>query len=333
MRSRYSHCFSGKRPSKNYSQAVCLAFFLSLVFIGHSALAADVDVLIIGSERDSTQNWRISATDRTPFSAAGIKTQLENILGGAGLGSVNVEYQDRYSYSGGYYAYNLASWFHWPYPANVETNYRWPELRSELTNVWDYVVLIGDPYTIEVMPGMYTLGAAKIAEEVAKGTNGTETVLLMSWPTASSTSSIDHYKEVTYRTGRTGVMKVAPAGLAWQESGLSDGGTHPTADGAYIAAASLYSRLWGESASASSYTYNDTLADAVHGTVSTNIGAVQYTGAFDFQSPYKPFGNKSRTVRPRRTGGGKNYILTFNIRHEATSYMILFVMQAVSWQL
>jgi dihydroorotase-like cyclic amidohydrolase len=92
------------------------------------------------------------------------------------------------------------------------------------------VIVIGDPYTMEVFPGVYAQGVATIAEEVAKG--GAETVLLMPWPGNASTSTVAHYKEVVYRAGRSGPYKVAPAGLAWQAAGSARGATHPTPDGA-----------------------------------------------------------------------------------------------------
>ncbi len=214
--------------------------------------AADLNVLIIGSEKDSVESRRVRGKSQA-FDPADIKRHLEKILGGAGLGSVNVVLMDRCSAGSdadlnarldaslrlhqkmrrlekppqlspaqressikrmrlqGNPCYSLASWFHWPYPEGAETQTRWPNLRGEKGTKWDYVVLIGDPYTIEYLPGLYTHGAAKIAAEVAKGKG--KTILLMGWPGANSESTVAHYKEVVYRTGRTGGMMVAPAAL------------------------------------------------------------------------------------------------------------------------
>ena len=163
--------------------------------------------------------------------------------------------------------------------------------------MWDYVVIIGDPYTMEKTPGMYAQGVAKVAEEVAKGADPAEVILLMNWPAGASSSSVAHYKEVVYRAGRSGGYKVAPAALAWQDAGSpTAGGGHPNADGAYIAAASIYSRIYNQSASNSGYTYNDTLAGTVQTTVAANVGQPQYSGDFSFINPYLMLGDKRRDV-------------------------------------
>ncbi len=275
---------------------------------------SSVQVLVIGCSRDSGEQHRapgswenekaLSDPTSAPFSPTKIATELENILSGAGLGSVNVVVEDRYQYHAdgiwGAYAYDLATWFHFPYPADVETTTRWPNLRGEGGTEWDYVILIGDPYNMEYTPGVYAHGVAKVAEEVAKGS--AETVLLMPWPGAGSDSSVAHYKEVTYRVGRSSGLKVVPAGLAWQAAGSPAGGTHPSNDGAYIAAAAIYSRIWGQNAKASSYSYNDSLADTAFTTVNNNAGQPQYTGTFSFQNPYLMLNDKRRQVHYSERG-------------------------------
>ena len=75
-------------------------------------------------------------------------------------------------------------------PADVDVLQRWPMLRGETVTggwsgpQWDYVILIGDPHTMETMPGLYAQGVAAIAAEVAKGSG--ETVLLMPWPASGN---------------------------------------------------------------------------------------------------------------------------------------------------
>lgn len=295
-----------------------LCLFL-LLMTAACRLLADVNILIIGSDTPGDQQYasRLSGSPGpTPaFQYEEMADELRQILTGAGVGAVNVTTRERYAGSSGNYCTNLATWFYWPYGewegnhpdsgewyANVtgtETE-RWAELRGEDGTAWDYVVLIGDPYTIEATPGFYTLGVAKIAEEVAEGTG--EAVLLMPWPAAGSSSSLDHYKEVVYRTGRTAGIPVAPAGLAWQDAGSPADATHPSADGAYIAAATLYSRLFGESASATSYSYDDGDADTADATVTANQGAPQYSGTFEFNNPFAILGDKRRHIRSSNKG-------------------------------
>jgi fibronectin type 3 domain-containing protein len=279
------------------------------------ALRADVNILIIGSDTPGDQQYaaRLSGSPAaTPaFQYEAVADHLREILEGADHGTVNVTTRNRVAGSTSTSSFvtacnNLTTWFYWPYGEWVDNDpvlgsytsvtgtdeVRRAELRGDNGTEWDYVVLIGDPFTIETIPGYYTLGVARIAEEVAKGT--AETVLLMPWPAAGSSSDLNHYKEVVYRTGRTAGVPVAPAGLAWEAAGSPTGETHPSADGAYIAAATLYSRLFGQSAANSSYNPQPSLAATAHTTVTNNQGASQYSGPFEFNNPFKMLGDKRR---------------------------------------
>jgi hypothetical protein len=276
--------------------AICRkSLFLSLLLCSYAAPAADLNVLIIGSTTDSTAETGVNGTS-APFSPTVVGSELDKILAGSGRGTVNVTVENRG------YPHSLAAWFHYPLPAGVETTTRWPNLRGELGTQWDYIILIGDPYTMEYLPGLYAQGVGTIAEEVAKSANPAEVILLMPWPAASSSSTVAHYKEVVYRAGRSGGLKVAPAGLAWQQEDGVHGTTHPTTNGAYISAASIYSSIFNESAGQSTYSYNDTLADSVSAVVNANKDAQQYTGNFSFQNPFLPVNGKSR--RPQFTPKG-----------------------------
>ena len=271
------------------------SFFMSklfiLVLLITSTVSADVNVLIVGTTAD---NGDRRGTGSKAFDVRKVKAELENILAGANLGAVNVQVHD-YS-ANGISGNSLLGEFYLSLGAGT---YPWGErydhtptateframLRGESGTGWDYVILLGESFTIEELPGVYSLGVAECNKEIKKG--GAETVLLMPWPAQSSQKSVNHYKEVVYRTGRSLGLKVAPAGLAWEKESSVYGTTHPTNDGAYIAAASLFSRIWSKSAKESSYNYNDTLADSVHQEVTANIGKKQYEGRF--QNPSKVF--------------------------------------------
>ena len=274
-----------------------IIILLLAVLMGSATLYADVNVLIVGSTQD-TGNAFGGTSD--PFSPTDVATHLDSILSGAGLGPVNVTLEERYAattttlLNHATRCYNLASWYHWPTPAGYETTNRWPNLRGELDTAWDYVVLIGDPYTMEYTPGMYALGVGDINDEVSLGT--AQTILLMPWPSSGSASSVAHYEEVVYRTGRSGNIKVAPGALAWQACGSPSGGSHPNSDGAYIAAASIYSRIYGQSATNSSYSHNDTHADLTYTATTNAMATSHYTGLFDFQNPYLILDDKRRDV-------------------------------------
>ncbi len=289
-------------------RAVFFGIFLMIVFGSVPAFCADVNVLIVGTSRDATQ-YSSSYGSSKAYDITKVRAELEKILVGAGMGTVEVSLHDfGANYSNGT-GNQLISEFY-----NVDTSFPpvasdfWQNLRGESGTHWDYVILMDEPYTIEYFPGFYTLGVSEIAKEVAKG--GAETVLLMTWPGNGSASSVNHYKEVVYRTGRSLGCKVVPAGLAWQSLGGTHGATHPTADGAYLAAASIYSRVWGveggqdNSASTSTYAYNDTLADAVHQVVKDNKGKVQYSGAF--VQPSNIFAKIGDDRREWRTAGSNS---------------------------
>ena len=299
------------------SRLVAHAICITLLMFANQ-LIADVNVLIIGSTKDSGErhnssvSWNAQKPAFTPnskaFSPTEIRTQLQSILAQDGRGTVNVTLIDRYRADAiteiGWtaYSYTLAGWFHHPYPAGAETA-RWANLRGEAGTVWDYVVLIGDPYTMEYTPGMYAHGVAKIAEEVAKSANPAQVILLMPWQGSGSSSTVNHYKEVVYRTGRSSGLKVAPAGLAWQACGSpTTSGSHPNAAGAYIAAASIYSSMYNQSAAASAYVSSDTNANTTFTTYTNNNSATQYTGNFSFQNPYKILDDKRRDVHMSERG-------------------------------
>jgi hypothetical protein len=236
----------------------------SLFLLGFSAQAADVNVLIVADKSNPS---------------ADIRTQLQNILEGTTNGTVNVTLENTHpGFSNG--GRNLATWLHeTDYSSETTHLARLANLRGESGTVWDYVVLLEDRETIEKYPGQYCVGVSDIVKEVNRGTNGTEVVLMAQWPATVSTNrvnTVDYYKEVTYRVGRSLGLKVAPAGMAWEAAGSPADTTQQS----YIAAASIYSRIWNQSAADSTYTYNDPLAQTAFTTVTNNVGQPQYSGAF-----------------------------------------------------
>ncbi len=148
-----------------------------------------------------THVHEIDPTLVSAFNPTDVVSELTNILGGAGLGAVSVSFEDFHGTSSGYRHANLSHWFHFPFPADVETTMRWLNLRGKLGTAWDYIVILGDPHTMEKLLGFYALEVSEIAKEMAKGS--AETVLFMPSPAADSPSTLNHYKEVVYRVGHT----------------------------------------------------------------------------------------------------------------------------------
>ena len=268
----------------------------------HDDEGFDVSVLVLGTDNGLTSTFSDSSEPSKVFKGSAVKNQLEKILAQAGVGTTYVRYLDygtiRNDINDQTYTEtaNLLSWFYSPYPTGVVKEVRWPDLRGEYGMDWDYVVIIGDPYTIEYQPGVYAIGAGKVAEQVTMG--GAEAILLMPWPGNGSDSSVDHYREVTYRVGRSGGYKVAPAAMAWEAAGSPAGTAHPTTHGAYIAAASVFSAMFDQSAEVSGYTYNDGSADTAYTTLKENESIPQYSGRFT--PPYvtqRLFDNQDRFVQ------------------------------------
>lgn len=273
-----------------------LPLFLLILLSSFLHTAADVNVLIIGSNTSANESYQ-SATEPA-FQYDEVAIQLRNILEGDSRGIINVTTEERYrtdiTAPGAFVrATNLLTWKHWPFPVGAKTS-RWQNLRGESGTAWDYVVLIGDTYTIKNIPGVYAQGVASIKEEVAKGS--AETILLMTWPENATTADIDHFREVVYRTGRSGLIPVAPAAIAWQITDLPSGTSHPSQNGAYLTAATLYSRIFGQNATDSTYSFDDSLADIAYTTVMNNQGVSQFNGDFDFDNPFKFLGDKRRFI-------------------------------------
>ena len=89
----------------------------------------------------------------------------------------------------------------------METTTRWPKLRGETTE-WDYVILIGDPHTMENFPGHYAHGVQMIAQEVAKE-KGLNVVITKNDTLFSYESAVDITDEVAKRMRKTAGTRTA----------------------------------------------------------------------------------------------------------------------------
>ena len=147
----------------------------------------------------------------------------------------------------------------------MERPSRLANLRGEGGTHWDYIVLCNDPYIMANFPGMVAEGVKLIREEVAKSANPAQIVLLAQWPENSSTFTADHFNEIAHRVGGSAGLTVVPAGKAWDSYSSKDtSSNHPTPQGEYLAAASIYSKLFDRSAKTSAYNYpsvGDAIAD------------------------------------------------------------------------
>ena len=254
-----------------------------------------LNILVIGTSNSIQNNFE-------EFSPNLITSELQSILSAdTSISiSVNVVAEDIYKMkpvitgiagmitaNRNYYCHSLTQYYFWPDGHTA----RMDNLEGTNGVDWDYVVIAADPYIVSKMPGYYSLGINKIAAKINQG--GAKPLLLMEWLVNST--SINHFEEFTYRAadGSKTPIQVIPAGLAWNAlpASLKDiASVHPTPNGAYLAAASIYSHIYNRSASSSQYTYNDSIADIVETTLINSIIQTHYVGNPTFISPFKNCG-------------------------------------------
>lgn len=254
-----------------------------------------LNILVIGTSVSIENNVE-------EFSPNQISTELQNILSADTSISINVNVvsEDIYKVKGvitgianqltqnrNYYCHSLAQYYFWPDNHATQMD----NLEGNNGVDWDYVVIGADPYIISKMPGYYSLGVNKIVAKVIKG--GAKPLLLMEWMNDSTLTN--YFEEFTYRTadGLKSPIQVIPCGFAWDALpvNLKDvAAVHPTPNGAYLTAASIYSTIYSRSAAFSLYNYNDTIANIAETTLTNSISQTHYVGSHTFVSPFKNCG-------------------------------------------
>lgn len=270
-----------------------------------------LNILIIGTSQSINNSTGAFATNA-------IATQLNNILSqDAAIDlELNISFEDIYRtkevpfglgqagnvYDADYYAHSLMQYYYWP---EGQTE-RLANLANTDATKWDYVVIAADPYIVAKLPGYYALGVNKVASKIAEG--GAKPMLLMVWPKdEANTASIALFEEFTYRTSEQAkvTIETIPAGLAWQalpNDKKDTASQHPTPNGAYVAAASIYSQIVNKSAATSDYSYDDAIADIALTTKTNAANTSHYTGERSFVSPYKACDIADNTLNYNHTG-------------------------------
>ncbi|MFT5822891.1 MAG: hypothetical protein ACI8ZM_004148 [Crocinitomix sp.] len=252
----------------------------------------ELNILIIGTNESIKDGAEAFSPDQ-------ITIELQNILSAdtSITVSINIVAEDIYRTKNentgvanmfnldlDYYCHSLVQYYYWP----DEHSNRMDNLMGDNGTNWDYVVIGADPHMIANLPGYYALGINKIATKVTEG--GAVPLLLMPWP--KEDELIPHFEEFTYRTseGAKVPLENVPAGLAW--NALPDikkdiAITHPTPNGAYVSAASIYTHILNRSASWSLYEYDDVIADLTETALTAASEVTHYDGPRTFDSPYK----------------------------------------------
>ena len=169
-----------------------------------------------------------------------------------------------------FHCHSLAQYYFWP----EGRDQRLANLGNKGDTKWDYVILVGDPYLISEMPGIYAEGVNLLANRVKEGE--AKLVLLMPWH--SDESKAKRIGEVVNRVGHGLGIPVAPAGDTWAKAGSKR-------DGEYLAAASVFSALsnaaaWGSSAS------ENLVAKQALATVKENAAKAAYSGSVGLPNPF-----------------------------------------------
>ena len=281
----------------------------------------NINILVLGTNS--------SINGGQGFSPDQIAIELNNILDGdTNISSeVNVVAEDMHTskpvtiglggngseYTYDHHIHSLTQYYYWPENADL----RMDNLTGNGDQDWDYVVIGADPYIMSKNPGFYALGVNKIATKVVEG--DAQPLLLMMWSDEPSESSL--FEEFAYRIadGASVEIQTVPAGLAW--GALSDeqqnaSTIHPTPNGAYLAAASIYSHITRTNAADSDYQYDSELANVALNTVNQSVEQEHYAGAFTFDSPFAPCHVTDEALSYNHTGsssengilGGLNWV-------------------------
>ncbi|MDB4292427.1 hypothetical protein N9954_03410 [Maribacter sp.] len=271
----------------------------------------ELNVLILGTSKSIHSSAE-------SFAPGTIATELNNILteDATNTATVYVEAEDIYKSkevtvglgSGGteyaymHYCHSLVQYYYWP--ENMEA--RMDKLSGKGAKKWDYVVIAADPYMVSNLPGYYSLGVNKIAAKVVEG--GAKPLLMMMWPKAqTSLSSIAHFEEYTYRAaaGAAVELETIPAGLAWQtlaNDKKDESTAHPSPNGAYTAAATIYAQIYGKSAAESTYDYDNTIAETAFAIVKSAATENHFSGVRTHVSPFLACDISDAAIHYNHTG-------------------------------
>lgn len=277
----------------------------------------DLNILVIGSTHSFSEGGEHDVVHEKPFNPSTIATHLQQIIDQdpAISGSVNVQFEDTYKtkalslvHSGSAFSnytshcYSLAQHLMWP----DEKANRMANLRGQAGTQWDYIIITHDPYIMANFPGMVAEGVKRVKDEVAQSANPAQVLLLAQWPESTSEFTAAQFNEIAFRVGNSAGLTVVPAGKAWDSYSSKDtSSNHPTPQGEYLAAASIYSKIFNRSAKTSVYdfpTVGDAIADHALSAVQANNGIAQYSGTYTSFNPFQMKYLTKRAVQYRETG-------------------------------
>ena len=302
-----------------------------LLLLGLSGLTqADYKVLVIGSSSSFSKSQEKDVVPELPYPPSPIAKELKNILekDSAIKGDVKVVVDDVFReklilsavgqrspkpWSCTYHAYSLAQYYFWPEGQKE----RIANLRGEAENKWDAVVIMGDPYLIANMPGIYSEGVQLLVKDILAG--GATPVLLMQLP--DDKKKINHFAEVIARVGDSDKVLVAPAALAWKKLRKKS-----LKDRSYLAASSIYSVLFNKSASKSKYRYSSSIAKEALSSVKSYTS--KYDSMFAFATPFTMKSVHKRQYNVHHTGSSSEHGISSGLKRVLARGKVTFALKA-----
>ena len=237
-----------------------LAIYLILGIFIHQGYS-QAKILIVGSSTSIEPG--VSVLD-----PQNIASQLQAILDQSDSFSGHVESRDIFTqksiefalggggdlYTWPFYRHSLLQYYYWPEPSIHK------ELKGQLEHQWDYVVFLGDLYLQCNIPGFYALGVNKVIQKAVEG--GAIPLLISPWPTQESLCS---YQDLAHTNAiishyATEDLNLVPVGQIWQKLKQDQKvfiNTQLSSDGAYLVAATLFSKIFNQNAALSSHKIND----------------------------------------------------------------------------
>lgn len=167
-----------------------IVFLTSLLFslLGTSLLASS-NVLVIGSSKAFNEREQGAIEGRLDPAAMAKALELIFNQGRDASTGARVVFEDVYRKKASpvalgsagrdmptmFHCHSLAQYHFWPDGREK----RMAMLAGEAGTRWNVVVLLGDPYLMQTMPGIYAEGVHLLTKQVRKG--GAKVVLLMPW--------------------------------------------------------------------------------------------------------------------------------------------------------
>jgi hypothetical protein len=130
------------------------------------------------------------------------------------------------------------------------------------------------------------------------------------WPEAGSSFTASAFNELAFRAGDSLNLQVVAAAKTWDTFTSKDvSANHPSPNGAYLAAASIYSKLFVKNASTdSSYDHDsddaltETLANHAETTIQAAAGTAQYSGTYTDYNKFQMTYNRKRDLEYHQNG-------------------------------